>query len=300
MASAHFFRRSQGLELVATIKASQIASNLDLLETTCKTISTRLLVQSSLRRYNQGNRSSNNWAYAIPDLQSALGSRGYLSLYQAILFSKDGSGDGRILNVTSDTVPEIVLPNSYSNGTSAKLGSEELGYPSMLYPNLTYTSSADNENSTTVLAFPEYTLGLGSTLLLGPLKINNSFSLISLTVPIVNNTSDTDLLGFITYVPRPSYEFDAPIPFHRRIKLILDRIQDCRQRNECPKRHQLARWIRQYGTSPVARSISTRKFVCGHSPSSDIHLKSKFSSTRKCRGTLYLRTYSTTWPEQSA
>lgn len=191
---------SQGLELVATIKASQIASNLDLLETTCKTISTRLLVQSSLRRYNQGNRSSNNWAYAIPDLQSALGSRGYLSLYQAILFSKDGSGDGRILNVTSDTVPEIVLPNSYSNGTSAKLGSEELGYPSMLYPNLTYTSSADNENSTTVLAFPEYTLGLGSTLLLGPLKINNSFSLISLTVPIVNNTSDTDLLGFITIV----------------------------------------------------------------------------------------------------
>ena len=193
--------RSQGLELVATIKASQIASNLDLLETTCKTISTRLLVQSALRRYNEGNRTSNNWGYAIPDLQSALGSRGYLSLYQAILFSKNASGSQRLLNVTSDTIPDIVLPSSYANGTSAKLGSQDLGYPSMLYPNLTYTSTAGNENSTTVLAFPDYILGLGSSLLLGPLKINDSFSLVSLTLPIVNNTSDTDLLGFITYVP---------------------------------------------------------------------------------------------------
>lgn len=193
------------MELVATIKASQIASNLDLLETTCKTISTRLLVQSALRRYNEGNRSSNNWSYATTDVQSALGSRGYLSLYQAILFPKNGSGNESLLNVTSESVPEITLPYSYSNGSSVTLGSQDLGYPPMLYPNLTYVNSSDGDNSTTVLAFPDYILGLSSSLLLGPLKINNSFSLVSLTLPIVNNTSDTDLLGFITYVQAPTY-----------------------------------------------------------------------------------------------
>ncbi|KAJ5392657.1 hypothetical protein N7509_008147 [Penicillium cosmopolitanum] len=191
---------SQGLELVATIKASQIASNLDLLETTCKTISTRLLVQSALRRYNEGNHSSENWSYAITDLQSALGSRGYLSLYQAILFPKEGNSSQRLLNVTSEGIPDITLPYDYVNGSSVKLGSTDLGFPSTLYPNLTYTNSSNEENSTSAFAFPDYALGLGSSLLLGPLTINGSFSLISLTVPIVNNTSDKDLLGFITVV----------------------------------------------------------------------------------------------------
>lgn len=191
---------SQGLELVATIKASQIASNLDLLETTCKTISTRLLVQSALRRYNAGNRSSENWFYATTDLQSALGSRGYLSLYQAILFPKDDGQNKTLLNITSESVPEILLPYTYSNGSSVQLGSQDLGYPSTLYPNLTYQSSPEGENTTTVFAFSDYILGLSSSLLLGPLTINDSFSLVSLTLPIVNNTSDTDLLGFITIV----------------------------------------------------------------------------------------------------
>ncbi|KAJ5974932.1 two-component system protein B [Penicillium waksmanii] len=191
---------SQGLELVATIKASQIASNLDLLETTCKTISTRLLVQSALRRYNEGNNSSENWVYAITDLQSALGSRGYLSLYQAILFPKEGNSSQRLLKVTSESIPDITLPYNYLNGSSVKLGSTDLGFPSTLYPNLTYTNSSNEENSTSAFAFPDYALGLGSSLLLGPLTINGSFSLISLTVPIVNNTSNKDLLGFITVV----------------------------------------------------------------------------------------------------
>ncbi|RAQ50946.1 two-component system protein B [Aspergillus flavus] len=192
---------SQGLELVATIKASQIASSLELLEVTCKTISTRLLVQSALRRYYAGNISEANWATSITDVQSALGSRGYLSTYQAILYSKNGQGGReRLLNVTSDSVPEITLPYTYPNGSSVKLGDEGLGYPSVLYPNLTYTQSSEKGNATTVNAFSDYTLGLASALLLGPIAINSSFSLLSLTLPIVNNTSNTDILGFMTVV----------------------------------------------------------------------------------------------------
>ncbi|CAG8030168.1 unnamed protein product [Penicillium olsonii] len=191
---------SQGLELVATIKASQIASNLDLLETTCKTFATRILIQSALRRYYAGNNSVENWTNAIADVQSALGGRGYLSLYQAIIYSKNGKdGVESLLNVTSDTVPDITLPFNYGNGTSVKLGNEGLGYPPSLYPNLTYRATGDN-GSTAVYAFSDYTFGLASALLLGPLKVNSSFSLVSLTLPIVNNTSNTEIMGFMTVV----------------------------------------------------------------------------------------------------
>ncbi|KAJ5128207.1 hypothetical protein N7448_001924 [Penicillium atrosanguineum] len=192
--------KAESLELVATIKASQIASNLDLLEVTSKTISTRLLVQSALNRYYNGNTSTNNWVNSIADVQSALGSRGYLDLYQAVLFARSGEvAKERLLSVTSETVPDIVLPYTYANGSEVLLGSDGAGYPPSLYPNLTYTTSA-SDDSVTVHAFPDYPLGLKSALLLGPLRINNSFSLVSLTLPIVNNTSDTDLLGFMTIV----------------------------------------------------------------------------------------------------
>ncbi|KAJ6018310.1 hypothetical protein N7451_001689 [Penicillium sp. IBT 35674x] len=191
---------SKSLRLVATIKASQIASDLDLIEVTCKTIVTRLLVQSALSRYYAGNTSASNWVTSIEDVQSALGSRGYLDLYQASLYSSEtGSGDGRLLNVTSSTVPEITLPYTYPNGSAVLLGDDGLGYPPSLYPNLTYTTSSDGD-SDIVRAFSDYTLGLTSALLLGPLAINTSFSLLSLTIPIVNNTSNTDILGYMTVV----------------------------------------------------------------------------------------------------
>ncbi|KAJ6103996.1 hypothetical protein N7523_010316 [Penicillium sp. IBT 18751x] len=192
--------KAESLELVATIKASQIASNLDLLEVTSKTISTRLLVQAALRRYYEGNTSASNWASSITDVQSALGGRGYLDLYQAILFARSGEvTQERLLSVTSATVPEIILPYTRANGSQVLLGSDDGGYPPSLYPNLTYTKSA-SDNSITVHAFPDYPLGLTSALLLGPLRVNDSFSLVSLTLPIINNTSDTDLLGFMTIV----------------------------------------------------------------------------------------------------
>ncbi|KAJ5681326.1 uncharacterized protein N7477_001266 [Penicillium maclennaniae] len=166
----------ESLELVATIKASQIASNLDLLEVTSKTISTRLLVQAALRRYYEGNTSASNWASSITDVQSALGGRGYLDLYQAILFARSGEvTQERLLSVTSATVPEIVLPYTHTNGSKVLLGSDDGGYPPSLYPNLTYTKSA-SDNSITVHAFPDYPLGLTSALLLGPLRVNDSFS----------------------------------------------------------------------------------------------------------------------------
>jgi osomolarity two-component system sensor histidine kinase SLN1 len=128
-----------------------------------------------------------------------MGSNNYLDLYQAIIFSRNGQGNPHgLLNVTTQDIAEITLPYTYPNGTAVMLGDEGLGYPPALYPNLTYSAASDGSSTTDVYAFSDYKLGLDTALLLGPLPINSSFSLISVTVPIINNTSATDILGYMT------------------------------------------------------------------------------------------------------
>lgn len=83
------------------------------------------------------------------------------------------------------------------------LGDEGIGYPPMLYPNLTYVqtgggNSEASTNVTQVYAFPDLLLNKTSTLLLGPLQVNSTFAMVSLTLPIINTTSSSDILGFIT------------------------------------------------------------------------------------------------------
>jgi len=84
------------------------------------------------------------------------------------------------------------------------LGDGDIGYPSMLYPNLTYIQSRGSGNSeasinvTQVYAYPDLILNATSPLFLGPLQVNSTFSIVSLTLPIINTTSADDLLGFMT------------------------------------------------------------------------------------------------------
>lgn len=84
------------------------------------------------------------------------------------------------------------------------LGDPGLGYPPSLYPNLTYSYdegvNPDDATSAqdTAHAFSNFAFNTTSVLLLGPLYLNASFSLISLTLPIINNTSNTDILGYMT------------------------------------------------------------------------------------------------------
>jgi osomolarity two-component system, sensor histidine kinase SLN1 len=108
--------RSAGLSLTASLKAAQLASDLELLQSTCGTIATRLLIQQSLRSFYQGNYSDSNWANAIVDAESALSSGGSSILLQATIFSKNGTGNSHgLLNVTGSV--HITLPYNYPNGT---------------------------------------------------------------------------------------------------------------------------------------------------------------------------------------
>jgi osomolarity two-component system, sensor histidine kinase SLN1 len=152
------------------------------------------------------------------DLATALNSGPGTELpLQAIIFPRLPNGPGGpygLLNATTDLGDgrQIILPAKYSNGSNVILGDAGPGYPPQLYPNITYrppfistaNQTAPSQDSVTVQFPTAYafnnTLGPGSTLLLGPIPTNSSFSLISITVPVINNTSKTDILGYLTVV----------------------------------------------------------------------------------------------------
>jgi hypothetical protein len=112
------YNRSQGLALTASLKAAQVASDLQLLQSTCSTIVTRILIQQALQRFNEGNDTDANWVVPADDVQSALGSGGYATLFQTIIYPKSGAGNAHgLLNVTSSVASPVTLPYKYPNGT---------------------------------------------------------------------------------------------------------------------------------------------------------------------------------------
>jgi len=99
---------SQELTLTASLKASQIASDLLLIQATCATIVTRILLQQAIKNFYHGNT---NWTSAINDVAGALASGGYSSLLQVIVFSRNATGNSTgLLSSTADNTGIIVSP----------------------------------------------------------------------------------------------------------------------------------------------------------------------------------------------
>lgn len=196
---------SDSLSLTASLKATRIASELELIQTVCQTISTRILIQSALSQFYAGNTSESVWNEAKTDMQSALGS-GSGNLYQAKIYSRNTTGSTNgLFNVTGDTSPIIELPYVNPDGSAAFLGDGEGGFPPTLYPNITYVDTNDISSTNpdtdvyAAYAFEDVRLSQNSGLLLGPLIINETYALMSLTVPIRSN-GGTFLLGYMTVV----------------------------------------------------------------------------------------------------
>lgn len=198
--------RASRMSTIATLKAAQLSSNLDLMERSVRAMSTRVKLQEGLGRYNRGNDTAQSWDGIASDLQSAMSGQGIQLLnLQTILFPRNNTGVGDdhgvhgILNVTGPTVDGIIrLPWSAPSGGPVYLGDAGTGYPPPLYPNFTYVEDASS--NTTTVSFLGETMGPNSALLLGPLSINSTFSLFSVTLPVINNTSETDIIGWMTVV----------------------------------------------------------------------------------------------------
>ncbi|KAI0012704.1 putative histidine kinase SlnCl1 [Xylariaceae sp. FL0662B] len=202
---------SDGLSLTASLKAAQVSSEIELVQTTCNTIATRLLLQNALESFYQGNQSEDVWSLTSADIKSALNSQlpGSSNLLQARLYSRNTTGSGGIdglLNITGDNISQIVLPYQAADGSNAIFGSND-GYPPMLYPNITYDNSSSpdpaNPNQTMVVArpFPDIRIDSGvNGLVLGPFVINETYALISLSIPIRKLQQQDIVLGYLTVV----------------------------------------------------------------------------------------------------
>jgi osomolarity two-component system sensor histidine kinase SLN1 len=84
------------------------------------------------------------------------------------------------------------------------------GFPASLYPNLTYsTTTINGVVSNTVKAFNIYKLNASTAMLLGPFQVNETFSLVSMTLPIFNSTSKVDILGYMTVVAESTRLFSV-------------------------------------------------------------------------------------------
>lgn len=150
---------------------------------------------------HEGNRTDDNWTRALTDLEGALANGNLLvqaSVFPNALDSNMTASYG-LLNVTASGLAGIVqMPYNYTNGSAVYLGDPGLGYPPALYPNLTY--GAPTASGAATVSYDGTELMPNDTLLLGPLIVNETYALLSATVAMINNTSRSDILGWLTVV----------------------------------------------------------------------------------------------------
>lgn len=110
-------------------------------------------------------------------------------MYQVKVFSRNTTGPASgLFNATGRTTPRIELPYETSDGIKPILGDENGGFPPSLYPNITYndtgvaSTNSPSTNRFAAFAFSDVRLDQDNGLLLGPLMINETFALISLTI----------------------------------------------------------------------------------------------------------------------
>lgn len=136
------------------------------------------------------------------------GPGGSSNLLQARLYSRNETGNPNgLVNVTGAELPRIVLPYKAPNGSDIIMNDTDLGYPPALFPNITYyptnEEDPDNPGETYVIArpFPDVRIDSRSNgLVLGPLVINETYAVISYTLPVRQNNNESIVLGYMTVI----------------------------------------------------------------------------------------------------
>ncbi|CAK3966045.1 Two-component system B [Lecanosticta acicola] len=195
---------SNRLATSASLKAAQLAFNLELMQTAAFFVATRAIIQNALTEYNNGTADASTFQAAQRDLAVTLGNSANAIILQAEIFSRNISGPAgtsSLLNVTGSFSDDIQLPWLASDGSRVHLGDADGGYPPALYPNLTITN-IPNENASLryEASYNGFTLNSERALVLGPMVVSSNFSLVSLTIPITNDLDTTDILGWVTVV----------------------------------------------------------------------------------------------------
>ncbi|KAF2638384.1 hypothetical protein P280DRAFT_83743 [Massarina eburnea CBS 473.64] len=198
--------RSTRLSLTASLKAAQLAGNILTMQTTLRQTGSRLAIQSALRRYNvDGNNSDANWDRTRDDFDAVFVGEGDARLAVQTRVYPSNTSDFYIFDRTATAMSDgVKMPYNDSNGKEVFFGDEPNGYPDELYPKFTPFQRQSRSGSQTAdqwyATYNGREISATNFLFSGPYHVNTTLSLVSITMPIINNTSSIDTLGWVTVV----------------------------------------------------------------------------------------------------
>jgi osomolarity two-component system sensor histidine kinase SLN1 len=159
----------------------------------------RLSPQSALGRFYDGNYTAENWGRASEDYDAIFSGDAQTRVAIQAQIYQANSTEYSIFNRTAYTVADVVLPILKPDGRNATLGDPVYGFIPELYPKFEVDTIVVNNT------FNEYRgrydgrlIDNTSYLFSGPYRVNSTFSLVSITLPIINNTSNIETLGWLT------------------------------------------------------------------------------------------------------
>ena len=164
--------------------------------------SNRLSPQAALQRYYQGNRSDQNWDRVREDYDALFtGDMRNRIAVQSRIYPRNGT-DQVIFSRTAVSMLDVQLPYNTSDGQPALMGDSDSGFVPELYPRFNVSTIAYNSS------FNEYegnyegrAINNSSYLLSGRFRVNDTLSLVSITLPIINNTSNIETLTWTSDGP---------------------------------------------------------------------------------------------------
>ncbi|CAI6339656.1 unnamed protein product [Periconia digitata] len=199
--------RATRLSLTASLKAAQLASNLLVMQTTVRQTASRLVIQSALQRYYNQNGTYNpvtNFDRAKDDFNAVFTGEGDARLAVQTRMYPRNTSEMVLVNVSAESMQGVRMPTDDPSGNPVFFGDVPYGYPSVLYPNFTtFERSVTLNGQTRNQRFASYNgreINSSNYLLNGPFQVNSSLSLISITMPIINNTSSIDTMAWLTVV----------------------------------------------------------------------------------------------------
>ncbi|KAF2012785.1 hypothetical protein BU24DRAFT_484559 [Aaosphaeria arxii CBS 175.79] len=193
--------RSGALMMTASFKSAQISSSLLLMQTLVKQATMRLSPQTALEcYYREGDSDGEHWERTAEDYDAIFSGDGNSRVaVQARIYHKEGS-DRVLFSRTAASVRGITLPYSKPDGQPAQLGDGESGFVEGLYPRFD-VHVVEGIAGRYVAEYQGRGINRTNYLLLGPYRVDDYLTLVSITMPIVkSNSSDARTLGWITIV----------------------------------------------------------------------------------------------------
>jgi osomolarity two-component system sensor histidine kinase SLN1 len=184
--------------LTASLKSAQLSSSLLLMQILVKQATMRLVPRTALELYYQeGNSTDEQWDRTAEDYDAIFaGDENSRIAVQARIYHKEGSH--RVLfSRTASRVANVTLPYERPDGRPALMGDYLYGYIPELYPRFE-VHAIDRSLDKYDAEYQGRVINRTNFLLLGPYQVSNHLALISITMPIVNNVSDTRTIGWLT------------------------------------------------------------------------------------------------------